>query len=88
MVIADKKQTINGITMGPLRLELKAVSNTCSFQSDYVGFCCQFQCHFISSLGEGGMPSLECPTNSSTEFETDAISAHPVQATAARHSVS
>lgn len=33
------------------------------------------------------MPSFECATYSSTKFEADAISAHSVQATAARDPV-
>lgn len=42
--------------------------------------------HFLS--GEGRMSPFERPTDPSTEPETDAVSARPVKATAARHSVS
>ena len=48
----------------------------------------EFQSQFISFLGEGRMPSFERPTNPSTKFEADAVGARPVEAPAARDSLS
>ncbi len=41
-------------------------------------FCCLIQCKLTFLSGEGRMPSFECATDSSSKFETDALSAHPV----------